>query len=223
MSPVTFVRPTVWTLRAKIVGSVVALFVVVTLATGAATVLFSRDYLLHQLDADVINASQRMDSVHPYPTYGPGGPNGEDPSGRAADEVLRVAIAGGKVLYDQRGNPVNQVVNENNKSTTLTAAQVQIIQNAHLGTRLQTVRLGGAVGTYRLKAVAVRRSTALLPRWSWDSRPRVSTTRHAAWRGSSAAAPWPAWCSSAQAERCSSGATSSHWNGSRPPPDASRT
>ena len=156
MSPVTFVRPTAWTLRAKIVGSVVALFVVVTLATGAATVLFSRDYLLHQLDADVTNASQRLDGMHPYPTYGTGGPNGDDPSGRPADEVLRVAIAGGKVLYDQRGNPVNQVVNESNKSTSLTTAQIQIIQNAKLGTRLQTVRLGGGIGAYRLKAVAVQ-------------------------------------------------------------------
>ncbi|MEO7070218.1 MAG: HAMP domain-containing sensor histidine kinase [Nostocoides sp.] len=154
MSPVTFVKPAAWTLRAKIVASVLVMFVFVMLATGLATVLFSRDYLLHQLDADVTNAAQRGIGT-PSPTNGTRGSSQGDQGGRGGDGVLRVAIADGKVLYDRTGNPVNQVVNEHNQATTLTTAQIAILQKAQLGDRLRTVDLGGDVGTYRLVAVAV--------------------------------------------------------------------
>ncbi len=154
MRTVGFVKPSAWTLRAKIVASVVALFAIVMLATGSATVLFSRDYLLHQLDKDVINAAHRGNGIRPSP-YGPGGANNGDPTGRGGDQVLQLALADGQVLYDRGGNPVNQVVNKHNAATTLTAAQIAILNKAQLSSRLQTVDLGGDLGAYRLTATPV--------------------------------------------------------------------
>ena len=46
-------RPSHWTLRAKLLASMLALFTVVMLATSALTVLQTRNYLTDQLEDDL--------------------------------------------------------------------------------------------------------------------------------------------------------------------------
>ena len=56
-------RPSHWTLRAKLLASVLALFTVVMLATSALTVLQTRNYLTDQLKDDLRGASSRETEV----------------------------------------------------------------------------------------------------------------------------------------------------------------
>ena len=142
-------RPTGWTLRAKIVASMTALFLVVTLVTGAFTVFATREYLSNQLTSDLLNASQRFDG----PMSGnPGrGGNGPIPGGNG-NSVLRLGLKDGQVLTTQYGDPINYAVDTDNQSTTLDADQIQQLLDAQLGATPKRVRIDGGVGSYLLIA-----------------------------------------------------------------------
>jgi two-component system OmpR family sensor kinase len=140
--------PSRWTLRAKLLASVLALFTVVMLATSALTVVETRRYLEKQLVEGLQNARGRVvDRAGPGdgdggPGRAPGGPLGGDPA-----LVLRLT-ASGEVAFDRRLGPVNSVVNEDNKYDALDASQIATIQRAPLDANPTRVELGGDVGSY---------------------------------------------------------------------------
>ena len=57
------IAPSHWTLRTKLLASVLALFTVVMLATSALTVLVTRSYLTAQLAEDLQGATNRVDDA----------------------------------------------------------------------------------------------------------------------------------------------------------------
>jgi two-component system, OmpR family, sensor kinase len=144
--------PSRWTLRAKLLASVLALFTVVMLATSALTVVETRRYLEKQLVEGLQNARGRVvDGARPGdgdgdgdggPGRTPGGPLGGDPA-----LVLRLT-ASGEVAFDRRLGPVNSVVNEDNKYDALDASQIATILRAPLDANPTRVELGGDVGSY---------------------------------------------------------------------------
>ena len=52
-----------WRLSSKLVASMLALFVAVTLATGSLTVVLLNSFLMTQLDRDVQASAMRVDSA----------------------------------------------------------------------------------------------------------------------------------------------------------------
>lgn len=140
LAGVARVRPwSAWTLRAKLVASMLALFTVLSLATGALTVVALNRQLVGQVD-DQLRASLGSNSR-------PGAPRQDDegPRGPGADRLvaqLTSTVSAG-LVSSTHGNIV------------LTAAQLADIQAAGIGSEAKTVDLGGDVGRYRLMAARV--------------------------------------------------------------------
>jgi len=154
MSPAALTRPSTWTLRAKLVGSMVLLVAVIMPMTGALTVLATQHYLMGQLATDLLNASQRMIGTPPraVDTDGDRSPIGVPGS---ADAILQLGLINGQVAVSAlTGTEVNQVVNAQNQSTTLDATQIAQLQAAQLGPTPKRVSIGGGIGSYLLVARA---------------------------------------------------------------------
>ncbi len=173
LPPVTPVSA--WTLRTKLVASVVALFVVITLATGAATILALKRSMTNQLDRDLTAATQRLGPDRPRPTYdddaSPGAPGGASP-------VLRLVLSGGSVATNPDGLPQNAFLNEDNEWDTLDTEQIATLNAAQLGPIPKTVNLGGSAGSYRLVASTNKSYTIVtgLPTSAIDATVRNLTT-----------------------------------------------
>ena len=147
-------RPSTWTLRAKLVASVVLLFFAVTVVMGTLTSLAARQYLTQQVDDDLMSASERfvgaIDGTQPP---GPGsGLRGGPPAG-SGNAVLHLVLRDGEVAVDERGNDLNYAVNTAGRNDTLDEAQVAELNAAGLSSRPRTVDLGDDIGTYRLVSV----------------------------------------------------------------------
>ena len=147
-------RPSTWTLRAKLVASVVLLFLAVTVVMGTLTSLAARQYLTQQVDDDLMSASERfvgaIDGTQPP---GPGsGLRGGPPAG-SGNAVLHLVLRDGEVAIDERGNDLNYAVNTAGRNDTLDEAQVAELNAAGLSSRPRTVDLGDDIGTYRLVSV----------------------------------------------------------------------
>ena len=147
-------RPSTWTLRAKLVASVVLLFLAVTVVMATLTSLAARQYLTQQVDDDLMSASERfvgaIDGTQPP---GPGsGLRGGPPAG-SGNAVLHLVLRDGEVAIDERGNDLNYAVNTAGRNDTLDEAQVAELNAAGLSSRPRTVDLGDDIGTYRLVSV----------------------------------------------------------------------
>jgi len=133
-------RPGGWSLGAKLVATVVGLFLAVTVATASLTVVALHHYLLDRLDQDVQSSVVRaggrpdLDGDH---DPGPGGP----PGGGA--ESLTLVLRGGTAEYSR--------VAHGREVTALTDAQVSELASAGLGLTPRTVNLPG-LGGYRVAA-----------------------------------------------------------------------
>ncbi|MEO8830630.1 HAMP domain-containing sensor histidine kinase [Lapillicoccus sp.] len=130
-----------WTLRAKLVASMLVLFAVVTLATGAVTTVVMRNYLYGQVD------QQLQESLHrPGPVQG-FSPGGRETYGRGPgnEGLAAVTTLDGS---SQQG----YAAGHDNERVALTAAQLNIIFKAGVGTQPMNLNLGGGLGTYRLMA-----------------------------------------------------------------------
>ncbi|MFV0462476.1 MAG: ATP-binding protein [Nostocoides sp.] len=160
MSPAVISSPSAWTLRAKLVASVVALFTVIALLTGAATVLLSHNYLLGELDKSLTNQSARTfggrvpQNGNGVNGDGDGGGRGGLPPGGGAD-VLHVEFLGTFTGTDPlTGVQENYVVTRSNISSSLNADQLTELYNAVSTQRTNghpwNIDLGGDVGTYRV-------------------------------------------------------------------------
>lgn len=128
-----------WTLRAKLVASMLALFTVLSLATGAFTVVALGRQLTGQVD-DQLRASLSGNS-----RPGPFGSGDESSRGPGADRLVAQLTPSTNAGF----------VSSPHGNTVLTAAQLTEIKNAHLGPEARTVDLGGDVGRYRLMAAQV--------------------------------------------------------------------
>ncbi len=147
-------HPSTWTLRAKLVASVLLLFLAVTALTGTLTSIAAHQYLTQQVDDDLVNASDRfvatIDGTDPD---GPGGPRGGPPAG-SSNAVLHLVLLDGEVAIDRRtGEPFNYAVNAAGHNDRLTDAQVEQLDDAGLGTTPRTIDLGSTIGSYRLVSV----------------------------------------------------------------------
>lgn len=143
-----------WTLRAKLVASVLLLFLVVTAVTGSLTSLAARQYLTQQVDDDLLGASQRfvasIDGTHPPgpASAPPGGP----PAG-SSNAVLHVVLRDGEVASDTQGNELNYAVNADGENDRLDHDQISELTSAGLSSHPQTIDLGEDIGSYRLVSV----------------------------------------------------------------------
>ncbi|WP_374970811.1 ATP-binding protein [Terrabacter sp. BE26] len=133
------VRPwPAWTLRAKLVASMLALFTVLSLATGVSTIVALDRYLVGQVD------DQLRQTLSPPRPEGDGRFRPPSPEGRGRGPGNEGLIA----IID----PVVQgeATSTTNQTTTLTAPQLADLQSAGIGSEPKTIDLGGTIGEYRV-------------------------------------------------------------------------
>ena len=146
--------PSQWTLRTKLLASVLALFTVVMLATSALTVLKTRNYLTTQLAQELQGASNRAEDFRRGGfdadgdrRVGPprGGPTSTPGGGSALYLVL---MPDGSVATDASGVEQNAVINDSAANDTLDTAQVREVSEAATSSDPTRVQVGGDVGDY---------------------------------------------------------------------------
>jgi two-component system, OmpR family, sensor kinase len=153
--------PSRWTLRTKLLASVLALFTVVMLATSALTVLETQRYLTSQLVKDLDGAVDRVNdrlSGNVDPEDGRVGTRGRGPIAApgGGDVLVLGLLPDGSVAIDRSGAEVNTVVNETRADDSLDAGQVHEVSEAATSASPTRVDVGGDVGTYLV-------STQMLP------------------------------------------------------------
>jgi len=151
---VTPTPPSQWTLRTKLLASVLALFTVVMLATSALTVLKTRNYLTTQLAQELQGASNRAEDFRRGGfdadgdrRVGPprGGPTSTPGGGSALYLVL---MPDGSIATDASGVEQNAVINDSAANDTLDTAQVREVSEAATSSDPTRVQVGGDVGDY---------------------------------------------------------------------------
>jgi two-component system OmpR family sensor kinase len=135
-----------WTLRAKLVASMLALFTVLSLATGAFTVLALDDQLTGQIDDQLYATIDRFDRPGArLPDLQGDDDRTEAPRG-PGDEGLAAWLS-------DTGATAGKATIEGGASVALTTAQLEKLAVADLGSAATDISLGGEVGTYRVVAV----------------------------------------------------------------------
>ena len=139
-----------WTLRAKLLASVLTLLALTMLATGALTLVFTQQYLEKQLAEDLRTSLGRVDDRRGNdgrvpPAGFPGAPFRTPGSG---DTLVLELSSDGSVAVDGSGVAVNSVVDESGGFTTLSAAQIGTLTAAARGSSPVRVDVGEGVGTY---------------------------------------------------------------------------
>jgi two-component system OmpR family sensor kinase len=148
--------PSRWTLRTKLLASVLLLFTLVMLATSALTVLETRRYLEAQLVSDLQAAVARVGERGGYADLADG--DGDERAARGGpigapgggDLLVLALTPAGTVVTDRRGVEINAVVNERGRDDTLDAAQVAAVSGADLGRQATRADVGGDIGGYLL-------------------------------------------------------------------------
>ncbi len=156
--------PSRWTLRTKLLASVLALFTIVMLATSALTVLETRRYLETQLARDLQGATGR-ELDRPANANGMANrnananrsnriPQGRGPVGApGGGDVLVLGLEpDGTVVTDAAGTELNAVVNDLGDDDALDADQVATLRDAPIDAGPQRVDVGGDVGSYLVTA-----------------------------------------------------------------------
>ncbi|WP_435200560.1 ATP-binding protein [Janibacter sp. GS2] len=145
--------PSAWTLRTKLVASVLLLFLAVTALTGTLTGLTTRQYLIQQVDEDLLAASQRfVATIDGTQGLAPRGRGGGPPAG-SGNAVLHLVVINGKVAVDEQGQEFNYAVNTDGDNDRLDGSEIAELNAAGLSQRPQTVDLGDGIGSYRLVSV----------------------------------------------------------------------
>ncbi len=148
-------HPSRWSLRARLLGSLVALLALVCLALGVASTLTLRHFLIGRLDTQLVQAGVRStDAGGPHPDGGNGG--GGDPrddTGSGARFLLApgqpAGALGARVV---RGTVVDAgVLTENGALSALPAGAGATLAGLPAGRRPSTVTISG-VGDFRVLA-----------------------------------------------------------------------
>lgn len=152
----TALRPSRWTLRTKLVSSVLLLSTIIITAIGALTVLQLHNTLTGKIDDQLRSSAQQL-----------AGPAAEDSytlnyQGGGGDS-LHIDLRAGAVIYvpDMQTGQVRLsalISRLGAPPTPLSGAQINEIQSAGIGRQPSTIDLG-SVGDYRV--IAVRRSAEL--------------------------------------------------------------
>lgn len=130
----SWLDPSGWSLTTKLVAAVVGLFLVITAATSAFTVIALQNHLVNQIDQDVTSSLFRAGGPR-----GPGGGGGPIPGG--GGESLLLVLRDGEVVRNQveHGRTIGE----------LTTAQVTALEGAGIGSTPKTVEVEG-LGEYRV-------------------------------------------------------------------------
>ena len=124
--------PRSWTLRSKLVASMLVLFAVVTLVTGAATTVALRNVLYSQVDNELRQSLQRPQSVAASCMQ-----NYQDRQRGPGNEGL-VAFA----TYDQ-AQVAGCASDQYNNTSTLSSDQLDLLFSGSVGVSPVNVDLGG--------------------------------------------------------------------------------
>lgn len=147
----TLLQPRSWTLRTKLVASVLALFFLVTAAVGALTVWQLDRTLTEQIDQQLVASRSALAGSD---GDGPGGPTGSVAGGSNLQLQIYTGTSSPTELSDMRTGETEKtawIVTPRGR-TQLTDAQVSQLAAAGLGQNPRTMHLTGA-GDYRLIAV----------------------------------------------------------------------
>jgi two-component system OmpR family sensor kinase len=131
-----------WSLQRRLVVGILALLAVVSVVIGGASALFLRQNLLSRVDQQVtasigFSANDDFGGGQPSPGQGNVGPR----------------RFGSLLLLSQDGASAGIAVGENGVAVTLTAAErAALLAVPDTGRDVQTVDLGGALGSYRVAA-----------------------------------------------------------------------
>ncbi|MDE9364678.1 HAMP domain-containing sensor histidine kinase [Luteipulveratus sp. YIM 133132] len=148
-------HPGSWSLRTTLVASMVLLFVAVTTAVGALTVLRLDRTLTGQVDDQLRTSSAAIEAGGGRRQPGPG------PVVGSGDLRLDVA-SDGTILPSRGGGPddadgqllrPSATINYPGGTTQLTSAQIARLRAVPIGTAPRTVDLGGSAGHYRVVSV----------------------------------------------------------------------
>lgn len=130
------VRPwSAWTLRAKLVASMLALFTVLSLMTAVFSVTALNQSLIGQVDQQLSDSLNRPSRGGPDDDGGAGG-------GPGADRMEVFLTTDGNAGYVYRAGV----------RTNLTTSQIALVKAAGLGSVPKTLDLGGEAGRYRVVA-----------------------------------------------------------------------
>jgi two-component system OmpR family sensor kinase len=143
-------HPSTWTLRSKLVASMLLLFTVMTLVIGAASVLSLDRTLTTQLDDQLRSSLGRIPPQLGGTASTTGTPRDTDGdfARGPGDEGFVVVVANGTPYARPRD--------------TITVAQIQMLQDAGLGTQPKNVDLGGDLGEYRVLAGTSARASGAI-------------------------------------------------------------
>lgn len=146
--------PSRWTLRTKLVASVLALFFLVSAAVGALTVWQLNRTLMNQVDNQLSTSARSLAGDTDDGGPGPGGPQGSV----AGTSGLQLDVAAGSSTPVSSYNPETGESSEHawvispKGRASLTSTQINQLLSAGLGTKPTTLHIDG-VGDYRLVAV----------------------------------------------------------------------
>ena len=152
-APTTAARswhPSTWTLRSKLVASMLVLFTVMTLVIAAASVLSLDRSLTAQLDDQLRSSLSKIPPQLGGTASSTSLRDGDGDLGRGpGDEGFVVVVANGTPYTRQRD--------------AITVAQIQLLQEAGLGNQPRNIDLGGELGEYRVLAgTSARNSGAVV-------------------------------------------------------------
>lgn len=146
--------PSRWTLRTKLVASVLALFFLVTATVGALTVWQLNRTLMGQVDSQLEASRNAFSSDADGDGRGPGSANGSVAGGAGLQLQIYSGTRNPTELSDARTGETEKsawLVSPRGR-TQLTARQIDQLTRSGLGEQARTVHLQGA-GDYRLIAV----------------------------------------------------------------------
>lgn len=141
-------NPTRWTLRSKLLASIVTLFVVVIALIGTATVITTQRSLMGQIDTQLGDTQRRLagpgdGSSGGIERHGPGVPLGGN--------QLKVTVTAASTCTSFVTTE-NYVTSAGGTTTALNGTQLNKLMCGSLGTRPTSVHLGGSIGEYRVVA-----------------------------------------------------------------------
>ena len=168
--PATLLRPATWTLRSQVLASVLALFVIVMVTTGALTIGFTKHHLDDQLRDELNGAAGTTNSGPSRPgdlgltPDGDGRPRG-GPQQRNSSAVLRLVVVGGTSIgVDNNGDPIAYITAFGTSREALSDDQVATlvkVTKSLTANDQERVDLGDGTGSY-LVAVSTSGTTTTI-------------------------------------------------------------
>lgn len=144
------------TLRTRLLLSIVALLAAVSIIIGVVSVVALRSSLIEKVDAQVVAATSRSQSVVDGPRGGDGRPGPGDflPFAGLQPGTLGGIIDNGRIVAAILGNDV--------QATLLTDAQALELVDLRVNAAPETVNLGGDLGEFRVAIRLLDANTAVV-------------------------------------------------------------